>query len=145
MGGGGYVGSCPGTGRLTVGGWAGGKCRRRGGSSPVGVGESEVLVSLVKLARSLKVGKVGGVGEKGALRKVLNVGGGDPQVLCRACVEDLWPFKEAAVPVCVDGAQSACGVKDCVVEANHRHWEGVSEGRGAVVWGKSVLVVALGR
>ena len=92
----------------------------------------------------MKVGKVGGIGEKGALRKVLNVGGGDPQVLCRACVEDLWPSKEAAIPVCVDGAQSACRVEDCVVEANHWHGKGVPEGRGAIVWRESVLVVALG-
>ena len=71
--------------------------------------------------------------------------GCDPLVFIRACAEDLWPFKESAVPVCVDGAQIACGVEDCVVEANHWHGKGVPEGRGAIVWRESVLVVALGR
>ena len=51
----------------------------------------------------MKVGKVGWVGEKSALRKVVNVWSGDPHVLFRACAEDLWPFKESAVPVCVNG------------------------------------------
>ena len=70
--------------------------------------------------------------------------GSDPIVLVRACIEDLWPFVDSAVPVGVNSTEVAGGVDACVVKADCWHSQSVSECCRTVVWWESEVAVSHG-